>query len=536
MRRRRRPGPTPGSQQVPSARRRGNGLVAVLVTFLAAVAGVGLIAGPASAHTPSVTTGCAADGSFLEVSLDTYTAGVTNTVKVVVDGKTVDQDGDFGTTFSGRYDLSAAATHTYAVTYTAGDDPDGSHGWSGQASGTIQACLVAPASPSVSAGVCVNGQGQPGYLSEPADTATVSYSLSEDRSTLTATTAAGYFFSSADQPWVIAQDGRSATYHVDVDAAPTDCAQPLTTPTVTRGACVNGVGVAGAITAPADTAGVKYSLNQDKSTLTATLKDGYVFGQVATGWTVADNGRSATYQAGVAAPTGCSGGSTPPPVVVSPSDLGLVKTVDKAEAAPGDTLAYGLVATVATGANNGTAAQTAVVISDKAPTGTSLKAGSVTCTVVPAEVGCTTATTGDAVTARADGALSVGDTLELDFAVTVDDPAKAADGADLTEIDNTGTVASDSVSTTPSNTVVTELTDVEGVVVEAPTPAQPTTEHPVVPAPVTVVAGDVAPAAVQGATLPHTGAGSGWLVALTGLLLTLAGAGLVLTARRRTAR
>jgi uncharacterized repeat protein (TIGR01451 family)/LPXTG-motif cell wall-anchored protein len=507
-------------------------LIAVLVTFLAAVAGVGLIAGPASAHTPSVTTGCAADGSFLKVSLDTYTAGVTNTVKVVVDGRTVAEDDDFGTSFSASYDLSAASSHTYDVTYTAGDDPDGSHGWTGSASGTIEACLVAPASPAVSPGVCLNGQGQPGYLSEPADTATVSYSLSSGRSTLTATLAAGYFFASLPQPWVIAQDGRSASYHVDVDAAPSGCTQPLTTPTVTAGVCSGGVGVPGAITAPADTAGITYSLNDDKSTLTATLKDGYAFGTVAAGWTVADNGRSAIYRARVSAPTGCSGGSTPPPVVVSPSDLDLVKTVDKAEAAPGDTLAYGLVATVVAGANNGTAAQTTVVISDKAPTGTSLKAGSVTCTVVPAEVGCTAAATGDAVTARADGALSVGDTLELDFAVTVDDPAKAADGTDRTEIDNTGTVASDSVAQTPSNQVVTKLADVEGVVVEQPTPTQPSPEHPVVPAPVTVIAGDVAPAAVEGATLPKTGAGSAGSLGLAGLLLALCGVGLLVLGRR----
>lgn len=542
MLRRRCPGATPGSRHLPPTRRlRGGGLLATLVTLLAAVAGIGLVAGPASAHTPKVQAECTADGSVVRVSLDTYTAGVTNTVKVVIDGKTADENDNFGTSFNKSYELSAATAHTYDVTYTAGDDPDGSHGWSGSAAGTVQACLVTPTSPAAHAGVCVQGQGQAGYLSEPADTAAVIYSLSKDKSTLTATLAAGYFFGSLDQPWVVAQDGRSATYHLDVAAAPSDCTQPLTAPTVTRGACVNGAGVAGAITVPADTAGITYSLSENKSALTATLKDGYAFGTVAAGWTVADNGRSATYdaQAQVAAPSGCSagsggsGGTTPPPVVVAPSSLQLVKTVDRAQATPGDTLAYGLVATVVTGADNGTAAQTGVVVSDEAPTGTSLKAGSVTCTIVPAEVGCTTATTGDAVTARADGALSVGSTLELDFAVTVDDPAKAADGTNLAEVDNTGTVASDSVATTPSNKVVTQLADVEGIVVEAPTPSQPAPEHPVVPAPVTVAAGDVAPAAVQGATLPHTGAGVAGPLGLAGLLLALTGLGLVVLGRRR---
>lgn len=535
---RRRPGTTPGSHQVdPSPRPRGRGLLAALVTLVAAIAGVGLVAGPASAHAPSVQAECTADGSQVRVSLQTYTADVTNTVTVVIDGKTVAQDGDFGSSFSQSFDLSASTAHTYDVTYTAGDDPDGSHGWSGSASGTIDSCLVAPTSPSAQPSVCVDGKGVPGYLSEPADSDSVTYSLSQDRSTLVATLAAGYFFSPLEQPWVVAQDGRSATYHVDVAAAPTDCAQPLTAPTVKPGVCSAGVGVAGAIVAPADTDGISYSLDEARSTLTATLTSGYVFGAVAAGWSVAADGRTATYSAPVAAPTGCSGGSTtPPPVVVAPSDLRLVKTVDHAEATPGDALAYGLVATVVAGASNGTAAQTAVVISDKAPLGTTLSAGSVTCTVVPAEVGCTTSTAGGAVTASANGALSVGGTLELDFAVSIDDPAKAADGTDLTEIDNTGSVASDSVAGTPSNTVVTQLADVEGVVVEQPTPEQPAPAHPVVPAPVTVVAGDVSPAVVEGSSLPHTGAGSAGLLGLAGLLLMLAGAGLVVTGRRRTAR
>ncbi|MGN6334074.1 MAG: LPXTG cell wall anchor domain-containing protein [Motilibacteraceae bacterium] len=216
--------------------------------------------------------------------------------------------------------------------------------------------------------------------------------------------------------------------------------------------------------------------------------------------------------------------TAPPAVVVPPSGLTVTKTVDKTAAVTGDTLSYGLVATVVPGAGGGVAGQSAVRIADTVPSGTTLKAGSVSCSVravVPTT--CTTGVAGGVVTATAKGDLAVNDTLTLAFAVTVDDPAG---GSAVTEVDNTGSVSSDSVSSTLSNTVVTAVTSVEGVIVEKPT----TPPTPAAPAPVPV---QPAPVIVAGSTLPHTGAGAAWQVGLAGALLALSGLGLLILGRRR---
>lgn len=218
-------------------------------------------------------------------------------------------------------------------------------------------------------------------------------------------------------------------------------------------------------------------------------------------------------------------GVTPPPVVVSPAALRLTKSVDRAQAVPGDTLAYGLVTEVVPGAGGGAAAQRAVRIDDTVPVGATLLTSSISCAVkavVPTT--CVTGVAGGVVTATAQGDLAVGDTLSLSFRVRVD--ATVGD-KNVTEVDNTGTVASDVVGRTPSNTVVTTVTGVEGVIVEKPRP----TPAPVVPAPVAVTP---APVVVAGSTLPHTGAGAARQLAAGGLLLLLSGLGLVLLGRRRS--
>jgi hypothetical protein len=114
--------------------------IARRVLATGAIAGTALLAltVPASAHTYRVSADCADGTSYLKVDLTAYNGGVTNTVKVTVDES-------FKTSWQKNWnDLDATKSHTYTVAVQAGDDQDGSHGFSFTKSGTIKACVEAP--------------------------------------------------------------------------------------------------------------------------------------------------------------------------------------------------------------------------------------------------------------------------------------------------------------------------------------------------------------------------------------------------------
>ena len=119
--------------------------IARRVLATGAIAGTALLALtlPASAHTYRVSADCADGKSYLKVDLTAYNGGVTNTVKVTVDGQS-QADEDFKSSWQKDWDLDATKTHTYTVAVVAGDDQDGSRGFSFTKSGDIKACVEAP--------------------------------------------------------------------------------------------------------------------------------------------------------------------------------------------------------------------------------------------------------------------------------------------------------------------------------------------------------------------------------------------------------
>ncbi|MGN6331868.1 MAG: LPXTG cell wall anchor domain-containing protein, partial [Motilibacteraceae bacterium] len=366
----------------------------------------------------------------------------------------------------------------------------------------------------------VNGELVPGSFRLPTAPEGITYS--SDGNLVIATADEGYVLGSAEG-WT--GDSQRQTFTLTY-GGPTTCPTPPQTvtpgaPSLVQPGCDGTTLYPGSIT-PVTTTGITYSVSG--TTVTATAQEGFVLGE-AKGWNGNDNVQTyvVTFNP---APT-CGTTPPPPPVVINPSDLSLVKTVDKAQAKPGDVLTYSLTATVEIGAKEGVEAQNAVTIEDVVPAGTTYVADSAECTTTTAperEVRCTplynpaTRT----VSAKADGLLAVGDSLELSFQTRIASPA-VVDGKALTQVDNTGLVQSGAVEGVESNTVSTSITDVEGVIIEKPPVQKPPVQQPGAQAPGTVE---------QPATLPHTGA-AGSRLPLTGLLLLGLGLALVLAGRRR---
>ncbi len=153
-------------------------------------------------------------------------------------------------------------------------------------------------------------------------------------------------------------------------------------------------------------------------------------------------------------------------VFVPSGDLQLRKSVDKDTAKPGDTLTYTLVAKA-----TGNVTQHDVVVTDTVPDGTTFSSAN-------CDSPCTASQAGGVVTWQL-GDLAAGASQSMTFAVTVDGPA--ADGTILTEIPNLGHVKSTETPRTPSNRVVTEITQVLGtkIVKTPPTATLPFTGLPV---------------------------------------------------------
>jgi uncharacterized repeat protein (TIGR01451 family) len=132
-------------------------------------------------------------------------------------------------------------------------------------------------------------------------------------------------------------------------------------------------------------------------------------------------------------------------------DLAISKDDGGISVSAGDVIAYALAAT-----NNGNQAATGVVVSETVPlnttfNGASSSAGWSCADGAPAGSSCTFAV----------GALSVGATSNLTFAVTVDDPAGTA------LVTNTALVAGDGTDLNPLDNTATDSTPVAGATLDA---------------------------------------------------------------------
>ena len=106
-------------------------------------AGTALLATPgvASAHTPNVTFTCEQSGPVLDINLTAYNSGVTNTVAATIDGGTVLATTTFGSSYSHSFPGgSPFVGHSAQVVVIAGDDPDGTHGWTKTFNPSVPAC------------------------------------------------------------------------------------------------------------------------------------------------------------------------------------------------------------------------------------------------------------------------------------------------------------------------------------------------------------------------------------------------------------
>ncbi len=122
---------------------------------LTTLIGAGVLAAPASAHTPKWDIGC---GTF-SFGLAAYNSGVTNTVSVKADGKVLLAETTFASTYPNGVDLGTKSTwdtltlpsHTAPIQVElivkAGDDPNGTKGYSQDVTLTAQPCETSTPTP-----------------------------------------------------------------------------------------------------------------------------------------------------------------------------------------------------------------------------------------------------------------------------------------------------------------------------------------------------------------------------------------------------
>jgi hypothetical protein len=140
-------------------------IAGIAIAFLT-ITGITVIgAQSASAHTPRASATC----TTLSVSLTDYSAGATNTVKVVIDDNTVENTG-FGANFTKDYTFdNSAVSHDYSVIVHTSDDPDGSKGYSVTINGSSTPCTPAAPTVHVSATQCTTPGGTSGGLAATVD-------------------------------------------------------------------------------------------------------------------------------------------------------------------------------------------------------------------------------------------------------------------------------------------------------------------------------------------------------------------------------
>ncbi len=111
---------------------------------LTTLIGTGILASPASAHNPVWNPTC----SSVSVDLTYYNAKVTNTVEIKAGGQDILPATTFGANFSKTLDLPA---HTSAIEVEmivkAGDDADGSRGYSVDKTKSVDPCETSTPTP-----------------------------------------------------------------------------------------------------------------------------------------------------------------------------------------------------------------------------------------------------------------------------------------------------------------------------------------------------------------------------------------------------
>jgi cell division septation protein DedD len=115
----------------------------------AAIGAAVLLAAPAEAHTPSITTGCADGQTTLTIDLAAYNGSHANTVSATVQPAgaakatslvdTTFQD-SYHATFHDSKTIPSDVADTFVVTVKAWDDANGKNGWSFTKTLTAQAC------------------------------------------------------------------------------------------------------------------------------------------------------------------------------------------------------------------------------------------------------------------------------------------------------------------------------------------------------------------------------------------------------------
>ena len=89
-----------------------------------------LAAGSVAAHSPSASLSCHDGTPLLTIDLTNYNPAVTNTVSYGIDGAAGTTPEVFLASFHRTVSVgSPFVTHHVQVVVKAGDDPDGTHGW-----------------------------------------------------------------------------------------------------------------------------------------------------------------------------------------------------------------------------------------------------------------------------------------------------------------------------------------------------------------------------------------------------------------------
>lgn len=108
----------------------------------AAVASAGLLAAvPASAHTPSLKSGCLDGNAVLTVGLTRYDGRRSNWVTVEDNGRSLETSG-FRESFRKSYSEPGTVEHVFTVTVRAWDDPRWERGWSFRKTLTVPVCVT----------------------------------------------------------------------------------------------------------------------------------------------------------------------------------------------------------------------------------------------------------------------------------------------------------------------------------------------------------------------------------------------------------